>query len=198
MWLFGYGDAIFLKELKEGLHISFYYSWCYCLDTSKRLSSYNNYKSCFRSERYVDGAWMEAYRSSLTRFRMGVSHINVDRPWFVPTTEHTMCVFCANKKWKIHFVFKCPVYDQLRSKYLADIISVHNPSISHTNLTNGDSQNKVLNVVKFLLNTLDHSRWIWILEQNLVLISIESSLYKIPMNGHKQPCFCTKHVCALI
>ena len=92
---------------------------------------YNIYKRCFERERYVDVLWMEVYRNSLAHFRMGVSQINLHRNRFSTTADNTTCRFCANQQeTEIHFVFQCPVYNQLKSKsskYLPDIINVHDP-----------------------------------------------------------------------
>ena len=124
VWLFGCGNVkLFLKELEDRLRSSFCHSWCNHLDTSERLSVYNSYTHCVERERYVDVLWM-GIQNFLAEFRMGVSEINLHRHRF-STTDHTTCTFCANRQEiEIHFVFQCPVYDQLRSKYLPDIISV--------------------------------------------------------------------------
>ena len=152
VWLFGCGNVkFFLKELEDRLHSSFCHSWCNHLDTSERLSVYNSYKHCFERERYVDVLWMEVYKYSLAEFRMGQSQINLHRHRF-STTDHTTCTFCANKQeTEIHFVFQCPVYDQLRSKYLLDILSVRSPRKPLTTLMNSNSQVTILNVTKFLV-----------------------------------------------
>ena len=106
----------FMKELEERLRNAFCHRWCIHLDTSERLSVYNNYKHCFKRERYEDVLWMEVYRHSLAQFRMDVSQINLHRHRLSPTTDHTTCPLFANKQeTEKHFVFQCPLYDQLRS-----------------------------------------------------------------------------------
>ena len=104
MWLFGCGNVKpFMKELEERLRSSFCHRWCNHLDMSDRLSLYNSYKHCFERERYVDVLWMEVYKISLAKFRMGQSQINLHRHRF-STTDHTTCTFCANKQeTEIHF-----------------------------------------------------------------------------------------------
>ena len=114
--------------LEDRLRSSFCQRWCNHLDTSERLSVYNSYKHCFQRERYVAVLWMEVYRHFLAQFRMGVSQINLHRHRFSTTTGNTACPFCANQQeTEIHFAFQCPVYNQLRSKYLPDIINVRDP-----------------------------------------------------------------------
>ena len=119
VWLFGCGNVKpFIKELEERLRSSFWHRWCNHLNTRERLSVYNSYKHCFQRERYVDVLWMEVFRNFLAQFRMGVSQINLHRHRFsTTTTVNTTCPFCANQQEnEIHYVFQCPVYNQLRSK----------------------------------------------------------------------------------
>ena len=151
VWLFGCGNVKpFIKELEERLCSSFCHRWYNHLDTSERLSVYNSYKHCFQREGYVNVLWMEVYSNCLAQFRMGVSQINLHRYRF-STTDNTTCPFCANQQeTEIHFVFQCPVYNQLRSKYLPDIINVRDPRKHLIILMNSSSQEAVLNVAKFL------------------------------------------------
>ena len=157
VWLFGCGNVKpFIKELEERLRSSFCHRWCNHLDTSERLSVYNSYKHSSQREGYVDVLWMEVYRNCLAQFRMGVSQINLHRHRFSTTTDNTTCPnttcpFCASRQeTEIHFVFQCPVYNQLRSKYLPDIINVCDPGKHLTILMSSSSQEEILNVAKFL------------------------------------------------
>ena len=116
----------------------------------------NSYKSqlWFQREGYVDVLWMEVYRNWLTQFRVGVSQINLHRHRFPTTTNNTTCPFCANQQeTEIRFVFQCPVYPQLRSKYLPDIINVRDPRKHLIILMNSSCQETILNVAKFLVCT---------------------------------------------
>ena len=95
---------------------------------------------------------MEVYRNSLAQFIMGVSQINIHRHQFSTGTDYTTCPFCANQQeTEIHFVFQCPVYNQLRGKYLRDIINVWDPRKHFSILMNSSSQETILNVAKFLV-----------------------------------------------
>jgi len=74
----------------------------------------------------------------------------------VSLSLHTTCPFCANQQeTEIHFVFQCPVYNQLRSKYLADIINVRDPRKHLIILMNSSSQERILNFAKFLACALN-------------------------------------------
>ena len=83
------------------------------------ILAYNKVKSVFEREKYVDVIWMEAYRSALAQFRMGISQINVHRYRFSPTKENTTCPFCPEKvESEVHFLLQRPMYNQLRVTYL--------------------------------------------------------------------------------
>ena len=186
MWLFGCGYfKPFIKELEDRLRSSFCHRWCNRLDTSERLSVYNSCKHCFESERYLDVLWMDVYRNSLAQFIMGVSQINLHRHQFSTRTDNTTCPFCANQQeTEIHFVFQCPVYNQLRGKYLRDIINVWDPRKHFSILMNSSSQETILNVAKFLVcafnlrsSKLDANTWV----SNPMCMSIEQLCKRVLM-----------------
>ena len=78
------------------------------------------------------------------QFRMGVLQIILHRHRFSTTTDKT-CPFSANQQeTEIHFVFQCPVYNQLRSKYLPDIINVRDPRKHLIILMNCSPQEAIL------------------------------------------------------
>ena len=82
-WLFRCGnDTFFVKEQKERLYSSFFHIWYNHLESSQRLSLYNNYKDCFKREKYVDVLWRDVYRNALAQFRIGVYQIKVHRHRF--------------------------------------------------------------------------------------------------------------------
>ena len=95
---------------------------------------------------------MEVYRNCLAQFRMGVSQINLHKHRFSTTTDNTTCLFCAiQQETEIHLGFQCPEYNQLRSKYLPDIINVRDPRKHLIVLMNSSSQEAIINFAKFLV-----------------------------------------------
>ena len=59
----------------------------------------------------------------LIKFRIGVSEINTHRHKFSKDTMLKQCPFCVRHflEDEIHVLFYCPLYDNLRAKYLKDI-----------------------------------------------------------------------------
>jgi len=154
VWMFGCGnEKSFFTELKERLQSSFCHQWCNHLDSSEVLSCYKTYKTCFEKERYVDVLWCDIYRNVFAQFRMGVSQINKHRYRFAQTTENTACPFCITKQEnEIHLFFECPMYTNLRLKYLAKQI---NTNITHENIVyfvSSSSKEIIVNTAKFLFH----------------------------------------------
>ena len=93
---------------------------------------------------------MNTYRNALAQFRMGVSQINVHRHRYSMKSENLDCPFCRDTtETEIHFVFECPMYKDLRVKYLQSIINyVHlqNHDISILK----DLENNVIDFARFL------------------------------------------------
>ena len=90
------------------------------------------------------------YTEILAQFGIRASQINVRGHRFSPTTDHVHFV-PTNKKY-VCIPISSTTYEQSRNKYLPGIISVHNPTNEHIiTLMNSNSQEKLLNVVKFLM-----------------------------------------------
>ena len=151
---------------------------------------YNSYKHCFQRERYVDVLWMEVYRNCLAQFRMGVSQINLHRHRFSTITDNTTCPFCATQQeTEIHFVFQCPVYNQLRSKYLPYIINVRDPRKHLIILMNSSSQEEIINVAKFLVCAFNlRSSKLWLLEYHPMWMSMEPLCKRVCLCAHCNEC----------
>ena len=61
------------------------------------------------------------YRNALAQFRMGVSQINTHKYRYSKLPEEVNCPFCENTpESEIHFLLHCPVYRNLRTRYLVN------------------------------------------------------------------------------
>ena len=122
VWLFGCGqEGPFFKELRERLYSSFCHGWVNHMESSTRFSIYRQLKHCFERENYVDVIWINIYRNALAQIRVGVSQINTHKYQYSKLSEEVNCPFCENTpESEIHFLLHCPVYRNLRTRYLVN------------------------------------------------------------------------------
>ena len=96
------------------------------LNGSSRYSVYKLYKPFRYKENYLNVISSGISRRVASRFRMGVSLIMTHKPRFVQDSV-TVCPMCMEEEEdEIHFILYCPVYHDLRSKYLAPFDSPPN------------------------------------------------------------------------
>ena len=61
-------------------------------------------------------------RETLTRFRFGVTEINAHKLRYSRNESNLLCPMCIEEdEDEIHFLLHCPVYNDLRSKYILPV-----------------------------------------------------------------------------
>ena len=129
VWLFGCGDINrFFCEFKDRLYSSFLFRWFNHVQDSNNMGIYSNIKNVFGREKYVEYLNIGIYRSALAKIRMGASRLNVHRFRFSDEIHKKNCPFCLDKpEDEFHFLFVCPVYSDIRRKYLPPVECSLNP-----------------------------------------------------------------------
>ena len=113
----------FIKCLKERLRDCFLQEWHGKLNDSERFLMYRSFKKSFETEQYINELKIKKFRDSFIRLRLGVNELNVNR-WF--EKDRTLkCPFCVNNvENEKHFFIDCPLYEDLRQKYLAPYLHI--------------------------------------------------------------------------
>ncbi len=93
--------------------------WYRKICQSDRYSSYRQFKSSHEAEKYVNDVTIKKFRDSLVRFRLGVNELGINKRFSVPNYSTKICPFCPNIfEDEEHSLFNCPVYSDIRHKYL--------------------------------------------------------------------------------
>ena len=83
----------------------------------ERFDSYSCFENTLEPERCLEDVQSRVYKTTLARFRMGVSRINCHRLRFLVAESQRFCPFCDDMtEDESHVLFVCPVYSQLREK----------------------------------------------------------------------------------
>ena len=91
--------------------------WNNKLTQSDRYKMYRSFKSILQHELYLQMITIIKFRTALIRFRLGINELRVNQR-YGNITETKKCPFCDDIENEIHFILKCPMYTQLRNKYL--------------------------------------------------------------------------------
>lgn len=113
----------FLKNLRNKMIEKFKQDWLEKLTESERFFTYKMFKTSHGLEPYLNDITIKRFRDCVIRLRFGINDLKINKRYCraaAATPPH--CPFCIGKiEDEIHFLFHCPVYTDLRRKYLFSI-----------------------------------------------------------------------------
>ena len=145
----------FLRQLKQRLQDCWRQDWHSKLITHEgqppsedRFSFYRSFKSSLELSSYLSDISHISARKALIKFRLGTSCLKIHRFRFVANRDARPslydCPFCSGVvEDELHFMFKCPAYNDLRIKYIPAKFH-RTPSAFHLSILLSSSQSYVL------------------------------------------------------
>ena len=117
----------FLSILKQRVKDNFTQVWYSELNTSTRASTYV-LCSNFEFKMYLDNILTTKYRYALTRLRTSSHRLEIEtgrwtKPHSTPRSERK-CHICQVLEDEFHFILECPLYEDLRAKYIKKYIYI--------------------------------------------------------------------------
>lgn len=112
----------FLMSLKNKMVEKFREDWLLKITTSERFSIYSTFKLQHQSEKYLNNITIKKFRDTLVRFRFGINELGVNKRYIMGNVLRT-CPFCPDVlEDEHHFLLICPMYVEIRNKYLQPIL----------------------------------------------------------------------------
>lgn len=109
----------FIQSFKQRLIDIFKQEWLGTIQERDRYETYCSFKTAFGEEKYLTALDIYCFRSALAQFRLGVLPINNNIHRFSENPISRNCVFCENiVEDEHHFLFVCPLYSDLRTRFL--------------------------------------------------------------------------------
>ena len=112
---------MFLHILKIRLNDSYIQTWNSQLENSSRARTYTLFSN-FGFKPYLDSINISKFRTALTRFRVSSHRLAVETGrWHKPQPieiNERKCLLCNSLEDEFHFIFECPLYSDLRQKYI--------------------------------------------------------------------------------
>jgi hypothetical protein len=104
----------FLRTFKQRMIDCYRQDWSSKLFNSDRYATYRSFKSLLQPEKYLLDITIAKFRSAFVRFRLGVNDLNINKRF---GSESNSCPLCASRtEDELHFLLKCPAYQELRDK----------------------------------------------------------------------------------
>ena len=111
----------FMSILKQRNSDTFIQNWTARINNSTRARTYSLYAS-FRYQPYLNDVNVTKCRYAITKLRVSSHRLQIETGrWHKPTAvpyEERKCLFCEELEDEFHFILKCPLYTELRSKYI--------------------------------------------------------------------------------
>lgn len=110
-----------LNLIKQRLFDTCYQTWCTDIYNSNRLLTYARFKHEFECEEYLTFIADSKFRTALTRFRLSSHNLHIERGRYENVPRHDRLCRCCNMNAiedEYHFLLVCPLYIDLRRKFL--------------------------------------------------------------------------------
>ena len=114
-------EKLFLVNFANRLKDRYLQEWYNTLETSNKLSVYNNIKSCYEKAAYISILRVRKFRHCYAQFRTGVHNLEIEKGRYTNTPRNErLCKVCSLNQVEdeLHFVLVCPAYSDLRLQYI--------------------------------------------------------------------------------
>jgi hypothetical protein len=122
-------EKLFLRAFRQRMIDCYKQDWFGKLMDSDRFSTYGSFKSLLQPEKYLTDITITKFRNVFVRLRLGILDINGNKRY---SAVPNVCPFCPSVENEIHFLLHCPVYQDLRVKYILKYYTdnVHVPPLT--------------------------------------------------------------------
>jgi hypothetical protein len=115
-------NKLFLIKVKQRLKDQFIQNWHNRITNSSRALFYKNI-ACFKFQPYLDYFTINKFCQSLCKLRVSSHRLHIEsgrwtKPIRTPINERT-CQICNLLEDEFHFIIECPLYSELRTKYIS-------------------------------------------------------------------------------
>ena len=115
-----------ITEIKDQLVNKQNYMWKQAVPKKPKLRTYCLFKETMGIENYVKYNLSSSERSAMAQFRFGILPLNIETGRFRnQALEERLCTLCEFNEIEdeSHFLFKCSLYDELRSEWVSHIVN---------------------------------------------------------------------------
>ena len=149
---------LFMVNFKERISDCCFQEWSSSINNSSKLSTYCSFKSLLEPEKYLSCIQISKFKIALTKFRCSDHKLEIEngRKENINIMER-VCKYCTALGYscvenEYHFICKCPLYEDLRSKYLYHVNSFNEESFLI--LFKSTNEHVLNNLSKFIFHSI--------------------------------------------
>ncbi|KAL4228340.1 hypothetical protein ACF0H5_013770 [Mactra antiquata] len=145
--------SIFVQRLKD----QYIQSWHESCERNSKLLYYRQFKNTYTPSNYVLMIDIDKFRKCLANFRSSSHelmvekgrHFNIDR-------DFRYCPYCETVlEDEYHFICHCPLYHDLRKKYLPVLINSYISIQQFIDISGDENHHNILNLSMFIYHVLE-------------------------------------------
>ena len=118
---------LFISKFKQRLIDQYLQKWHQVINEMSRLCLYRTIKSSYEVDMYISVLNIRKFRHFYCSFKIGSLDLEIQRGRYnnVPRDQR-LCKLCQNGvEDEYHFLLKCPLFDELRDKYIPAKYCIH-------------------------------------------------------------------------
>ena len=146
-------DTVPFTLIKQRLIDTYQQTWYASINNSNRLETYARFKHKFCHEKYLDIVTENKYRKALTQFRLSSHDLAIERGRYQNIDrQERICNFCTGKlvESEYHFLLVCPLYRELRQKYMKSYYCRWPTLNKFDSLMSADNKRTILSLAKYI------------------------------------------------
>ena len=145
-------ETIFLNQYIQRVKDQYIQTWRLNCEESRKLNYYKIFKMNFSLESYITKIDVNKFRACLARFRSSSHSLMIEKGRHLNIDKHfRTCIYCETQiEDEYHFVIICPLYAEIRSKYIP-FYFIQNPNVhKYAELFSNSSTDVVRQLAMFL------------------------------------------------
>lgn len=147
-----------MLNFKQRISDCCYQEWLSSINNSNKLTTYCSFKTLLEPEKYLSCVHIPKFKITLTKFRCSDHKLEIEngRKENINAMER-VCKYCLTLNYscvenEYHFICKCPLYNDLRTKYLYHVKNF-NPE-SFVSLFKSKNEHVLNNLSKYIFYSI--------------------------------------------
>ena len=145
-------ENIFLSRYIQRLKYQYRQNWRETCIDSRKLCTYKDFKIEFGREPYIYIIDIGKFRKCMANFRFSGHNLMIEKGrHYSILLEDRNCVYCEEcLEDEFHFVLICPLYSEVRSKYIKENYVLNATFDKFCNLMSTSNANTIRNLAMYL------------------------------------------------
>ena len=149
----------FIETFSQRLKDIYLQNWQSKISLSSKCDTYRLFKNIIHTELYLSCLNVKKYRICLSRFRCSCHELQIEKGRYVNIPrEQRICKLCNLNvtEDEYHFLLVCPIYNNLRKKYIKEKYYVNPNAFNFSRLLKTSNVEEIKNLSIYIFHAFVH------------------------------------------